>query len=630
VSNIPSSVVAGARGRAGAAYYASAANIIADSAARESQIIASQSALALGAMENLGQSMSAGLTKYLDYKLALKQQTFERDMKTREFQIRESEMEIMRLQAEDMHLAKEQERQTRDLDIAQKWQTIQSEPKVRAARMAAAGLLSNMQSAAANIETENYTDADLIAVTDGYKALGNIAKDLAAAGAPQAEIEQLRNQTVELAKKAGTVKFLNGDVISRAAARRNSLLLNTASGQRLFIERPRNGGLADPVGDENYAWASTVIRDTKYTSARTADSALKMFLEAQGIPNDSKDPRYLRAQTLINSVRMMDPESQAKLRVTAMTQDDPDRQAQIAQYTAANPGASAISVESKFFPKVDATGAVSPIGWKPPVTVNLDDKFIRKTLRGEREITVEAMISASRDGFSLADLSVDDAARLTAGDYSTFDKSSLDQAAPWLTGAAGGTAVVGGGTAAVASGVGATGAGAAIAGGAVGAAGGLGAATFGMTKRVGGLIYGNVRSGWRQPSKDVEQAYASENLSEIVAWAAAAPTPAVAAERLERAELFADGYKKAYKDAHGVEPNSFALSLGLEGALSKMRSQFSALGFSSGNSRLDSLLLKVTPAGSSMRSYPPQTIPVAPLVNPPPVSSPPIVAAKER
>lgn len=583
-------IIQGATGRNGAAYYAGAAQIVADSAARESQILASQSALALSAMENLGTSLSNGLSKYLDYKLAVKQQAFDRDMKLKEFQLREGELDLKRLEVEDIHLQRQQEAQERDLDLAQKQQNFLMAPKVRKARAEAAALLSAARGAAANIESENYTDEDLQTIVGVHKQLGEISRNMAAAGVPQPEIEQLQTQLIPLTQKASSVKFANGDSVSRAALRRSSLMPNTAAGQRAFIERPFNSGLADPEADENHAWVTTAVQNRKYADAPTAEAAFKLFLDDQGIPSDPKDPRYARARTLINSVRMMDPESRARLRVESALRDDPDRKSQVMQYTQANPGATWTSVEARFFPQ-ESTGAAggSARGWKPAAPdPTIRDLFVRKTLRGDRELTPQAAAAAAINDYSLWDLSSDEIAQLASGDYSMFDTRSMPD---MLQGA--GAAQAGAGSAAIA------------AGGTAASLSGAAAAplVFAGAERGGKALLGRLNAWYRAPSADVAQTRAAETLQTYLAWAASASSPSEAHSIVKRATAYASEYERQHTAAFGTAPNMFYVPDGAEGISRKLLQQFRTSGYTAAATELQDFLKARSAPGSALQTF---------------------------
>ncbi len=309
---VPTTINVNATGRAGAAYFLGASRIVADSAARESQILASQSALALSAMNNLGNSLSAGLTHYLDYRLAVKQQAFDRDMKTREFQIKEGELDIMRLQAEDLHLSRQQEAQSRDLDLAQKQQAFLMEPQVRKSRAEAAALLSAARGAATKIQSGNYTDEDRNKLIGAHETLGRIAEKMAGLGVPQAEIEQLHTNLAPLVRSASVVTLSDGTDINVTAARQ--AVLNPASpiGRKVLVDFLVNPSNLEPVTRRNAEYTRALLGDPAMFEGK---GGLDKLLALAG--SDTTDPQGARkaAETAYRSMQLMPPRERDALRL---------------------------------------------------------------------------------------------------------------------------------------------------------------------------------------------------------------------------------------------------------------------------------------------------------------------------
>lgn len=438
MGRLPSyNVVPDATGRAGAAYYAGAARIMAESADRESQILASQSAVAMQTIGALSQSLSAGFDRWLQYDLAVKQQSFDREVQMRKFQAVEDEMNLRRVEMEDAHLQREQDRQIKSMDLARRQREYAMEPQIRAARAGLVGLVSEIQAAATAIEngSADKKHFDTMVAADGL--MGEKLKAMAAAGAPQAELEAFRAQIAPLVKKAATVTYSDGTPIARGIYRKNLARPNGATGQLAFLEYLN--GISDPEGDETGALVLSALADKRYTNAESSNAAVAAFAAAHDL-KDPNDPQYKQAVSIVNSVRMMDPEARARLRVYARIKGDPDGRALVDQKRAASPNITWTTLESALFPEPAAAAGndpvkTSPTGWTPgitgPAAKRIDQALVMETLEGDRTLPTGAAGKAWAMGFSTFDLHTDPVAQHVAG---IFTDERAAQAAEVLGG----------------------------------------------------------------------------------------------------------------------------------------------------------------------------------------------------
>lgn len=235
-SKVPTGVVRGATGKYAPSYYSDAAAIVADSASRQSQLLASQSALAMQTMASVGQSLSEGFAKVLDYKTTLRALDFDRELKLREAERLDQAMDMQRLQLEDEHLSRQKDLMLKTMEIAQKKRDIDNVPLLAKARAETAAIGFMVRQAAAKIAAGTATDDDRNTVEGAFGMLGLAGQEVIRLGGSPAEIDQLQSQIVPLVREATSVTLSNGASLQVRTARSMALNPNSADGAQVIID----------------------------------------------------------------------------------------------------------------------------------------------------------------------------------------------------------------------------------------------------------------------------------------------------------------------------------------------------------------------------------------------------------
>lgn len=242
MATLPSNVIQGATGKKGAAYYSAAANIIAQSAATQSQLLASQSALAMQSMGSFTQSLSDGLTKALDYSLAMKQADFSRAMQVQEFQLKQEDMELKRTQAESLMLDAKQNRISKEMDNAQKLRDAENEPWKRMA-------MAQLSAAASKIKSSLALDASGVGGDEPratalalYAKLPGLKEQAIMRGVDPAVIDKLETDLTPAIDRLNSFELENGPM-SRGVAHAAVGNLFSRSAMEVIVQFDTNQSL---------------------------------------------------------------------------------------------------------------------------------------------------------------------------------------------------------------------------------------------------------------------------------------------------------------------------------------------------------------------------------------------------
>lgn len=307
-------IMPGAKGRAGAAYYNDAARIVADSAARESQILASQSALALQSIGALGQSLSQGFSSYLQYKAEIKAQGFEREMKLREADRMDTQMEFLRLKAEDDHVSMLQQNQAKSLELSQKWQDLQSAPLLKKADGEAMALMTEAMGAAGRIQAKTERPGDRVTLAGVQDMLGAIAKKAISLGADPTKYQQMSAQLIPLVKGANTLTLSDGTEVSLNTARTAVLNPSQPLGRKVLVDLLVNPGSQEEVTQRNAGYTLALLQNSEAYAGK--DGLAKLL----ALADTDKDPAGARkaAEQAYRYVQLMPTKERDALRMSVV------------------------------------------------------------------------------------------------------------------------------------------------------------------------------------------------------------------------------------------------------------------------------------------------------------------------
>lgn len=592
-------IIQGATGKNAADYYGAAAQIMAKSADREAQIMASQSAIAMNAVTGLTQSLTNGFMKAMEYSLAIKQADYAREMQLRNFQLQEEQMDMKRLQAQELVLNGQIERKAKLAQLAQMEMDRDNAGWKKMAMAQAAGSVSEIMTAATEYETGIGGQEALDRALALYKNLPELKRQALMRGVAPTEFAEMETQLAPLIRSLSFVKVGDREM-RRADYQQQAFNLGTSSGQQAILASLNGTGPRDRLVDGEAAkWTEHLLAHrSEYTrdTASDDDALATKLLLAHGIKTPAPD-QLVRAETLVRSFRTMGIEKQAELFVLAKAATNAEANERL-QKERSLPGfdtrtwlSIANALDGSFAPRsVGAAGGADPriAGWKSLGGDN-SSMFTRKTIRGgEREVDTDTLVRIARNNQSLDAVATSDREKLIAGDYSSFDRDNLPEWAFSLSGAAGPFAASQG--VSLAPGATALGVGAKLGGLVLGKAA-LAAGTGLGAYRVGQLIHGEAASAWRTATKDEEQAAASEILKEQLVWAASAPTAQQAVSRLASAKAFADKYRSDYAARNnGSPPTSFELLAPASFAFQHMAQSFRVAESTSGKAQLAALL----------------------------------------
>lgn len=212
MSRLPASVVRGATGRAGAAYYAGVADIMADSARTQSAIIAAQSQAASQALGGVFDSLTRGYTAYLDYKTQLAERSFARDMKIMEFDLQKEALEMKRVEMEEMKVDRQLERRAREMELDKKRRDERNTVFKQEALATAVGLVSEIETLAQQIKAGNAAPGAREAMNRYYQELGNIKRQAVSVGVDPTAVNQLTMQVTGLMESLNRLTLPDGTV----------------------------------------------------------------------------------------------------------------------------------------------------------------------------------------------------------------------------------------------------------------------------------------------------------------------------------------------------------------------------------------------------------------------------------
>lgn len=284
MATLPSSVLTSATGRKGAAYYSNVSRIILDSASQQSQILASQSALAMQAVGGVVDSMSRGFQKAMEYNLAIKQADFSRELQLREFQLREEDMEMKRVEMRDALLTRSLERKRLEMDTAQKERDFANEPWKRMARAQLSATASEIETVATRMSSSP-KDGDAQLLQDLLESISNVKRQALMRGVDPSEASELTKNVLPLVRGLTTIKLSDGDEVSAATLRSAS----PTSHEWMTVVRDPSVGDHPLFASDSFLKAKRsasreILRDARYSDPdrKTAD-LLPALLTATGV-----------------------------------------------------------------------------------------------------------------------------------------------------------------------------------------------------------------------------------------------------------------------------------------------------------------------------------------------------------
>lgn len=325
MATLPANIIPNATGRKGAAYYSNVSRIIMDSAARQSQLIAAQSSLAMQSVGSVVDSMSQAFQKSLDYSLAIKQADFARELQLRQVQIQEEDMELKRAQAHDMLLTRSLERKRLEMDNVQRERDLENEPFKRMSRAQLASVASEIESVATRLTTSP-KEGDTQLLQELLESISNVKRQALMRGMDPSEASELTKNIAPLVRGLTTVRTGDGDEVGA------STLINASpiSSQWMAVVRDPSVGdhpvfASDSVLRAKLLATREILRDPRYSNPDTpVDSILPSLLKAAGIRQDDAGTVEVARQVLSDH-RGQSREWQDEERFRYLAARDPER-----------------------------------------------------------------------------------------------------------------------------------------------------------------------------------------------------------------------------------------------------------------------------------------------------------------
>lgn len=278
-----------ATGKNAGLYYAAAAKIMAESADREAQIMASQSAIAMNAVTGLTQSLTNGFMKAMEYSLAVKQADYDREMQLRNFQLQEEQMEMQRLQAQDLLLTQGIQREQLRMDIAQKKQDVDNAPWKRMATAQLGGTAAKIKSAILAARTETGDSAAKAEEASRlYATLPQIIEQYLMRGGDPSEASRLETEFATEIDKLNSLPTLAGAPVSRRVVQSAFVNPLSAAAERYVVETANNQEFQrDSVVRTQSDFIQGILNDPSILKAEPTRQA--QYIEATGATGALRD-----------------------------------------------------------------------------------------------------------------------------------------------------------------------------------------------------------------------------------------------------------------------------------------------------------------------------------------------------